>query len=264
MSTELRDAIYTLLTDEIENKLSDYKPETTSMPFHTRLLGHRRIAEFSFVHSVNTSLGRWFERIAETVAQRNPRFSTVIPQYSGLGSSISTVAQNAIQAIIDDLGGKRVKSSATTVLSNKDAETAMILAVAQKGGMVPITCPLVDLFLESQDGSEYCFAMTTAKPNTGECKNHKRNLLEWIAIRGASRPQPTMRTMVAIPYNPHEPKPYSRWTLQRWFDVNSEILVGRDFWNFLGGDGTYEELLRVFAQAGLELDQEIRRRFERL
>jgi len=33
--------------------------------------------------------------------------------------------------------------------------------------------------------------------------------------------------------------------------------VGSEFWNLLGGENTYEDLLRVFEQAGLELYDEI-------
>jgi len=42
---------------KIREKLKKYNRETTAMPFHYRLLGKDRMALFSFIHSVNTSLG---------------------------------------------------------------------------------------------------------------------------------------------------------------------------------------------------------------
>jgi len=33
--------------------------------------------------------------------------------------------------------------------------------------------------------------------------------------------------------------------------------VGKEFWDFLGGSNTYEDLLNVFEEAGLELYDEI-------
>ncbi|MBI4506207.1 MAG: TdeIII family type II restriction endonuclease [Chloroflexi bacterium] len=265
LSPQLRVEIYELLTAEVRKKLAKTTRETTAMPFHTRLFGTGRMATFSFIQSANTGLGKVFERIAAKIAYAHPRFRLVVREYDGLGKSISTVAQSVIQAILDDLGGKGVGQSAEPKKqANKREEAATILSVARKGGMVPITSPLVDLFTEDQNGTEYCIAMTTAKPNAGEFKAHKRTLLEWIAIRGATKPTVRIQTMVAIPYNPYEGSPYNRWTMQRWFDADNELLVGRHFWDFLGGDGTYEELLEIFERVGRELNEDIQPAIERM
>ena len=45
------------IRETLRNKLSSYKPETGHMPFHHRLLGKDRMALFSFIHSLNTTLG---------------------------------------------------------------------------------------------------------------------------------------------------------------------------------------------------------------
>ncbi len=37
-----------------------------------------------------------------------------------------------------------------------------------------------------------------------------------------------------------------------YFDINNEVLIGREFWNFIGGEGTYEELLKLFRKFGEE------------
>ncbi len=53
----------------LRNKFLTYKPETSNMPFHYRLLGRDRMALFSFIHSLNTTFGTSiFEPVAETVA----------------------------------------------------------------------------------------------------------------------------------------------------------------------------------------------------
>lgn len=87
-------------------------------------------------------------------------------------------------------------------------------------------------------------------------------LLEWIAIRGAQDNTINIRTFIAIPYNPYEPEPYQRWTLQGLFDLENEIMVADEFWNFLGGENTYEQLLNVFEAVGIELRPEIDARFQ--
>jgi hypothetical protein len=150
------------------------------------------------------------------------------------------------------------------ITSNKPDETKRILATAQSGTLQKIKRPRIDLFLESHDGVEYYFDLKTAKPNIGEFKEFKRMLLEWVAVRGAANPKAKVRTLLAIPYNPYEPKPYERWTLQGLFDLKNEILVAEEFWDFLGGAKTYEELLVVFEKVGIELRPEIDDKFAKL
>ncbi len=62
---------------------------------------------------------------------------------------------------------------------------------------------------------------------------------------------------ICIPYNPEAPKPYSRWTLKGLYDLKNEVLVAEEFWDFLGGTGTYNQLLDIFEQTGIELRNEI-------
>ena len=101
----------------------------------------------------------------------------------------------------------------------------------------------------------------TAKPNIGDFVGYKRTLLEWIALRGYVSQTTSIKTLLAIPYNPYEPQPYQRWTLQGLFDVANEILVAEEFWNFLGGPGTYQDTLDGFEKAGILLKPEIDRKF---
>jgi hypothetical protein len=39
--------------------------------------------------------------------------------------------------------------------------------------------------------------------------------------------------------------------------LEKELLVGKEFWDFLGGDGAYESLLVCFEEAGIRLRPEI-------
>ena len=71
-----------------------------------------------------------------------------------------------------------------------------------------------------------------------------------------------VRTLIAIPYNPYEPKPYQRWTLKGMLDLDDELKVAEDLWDFLGGENTYEQLLSVFEDVGIELRPEIDARFQ--
>ncbi|MDY7019572.1 MAG: TdeIII family type II restriction endonuclease [Chloroflexota bacterium] len=253
ISSQQRNKIAELLTEQIRRKLADYSPETNNMPFHIRLLGKDRMALFSFIQSINTTLGTSvFEQVAAVIAA--PHFKRAINQYKDFNNTISAEAQRVIQEIVNDLEAMKKNP-------NKHAETAAILKVAQIGTIKKVKRPRIDLFLESNDGTEYYFDLKMAKPNIGEIVGFKRKLLEWVAMRGAISPKSKIQTQLAIPYNPYEPDPYRRWTFQGMFDLADEMLVADGFWNFLGGDKTYDQLLEVFEEVGIALRPEIDARF---
>ncbi|MCX7985806.1 MAG: TdeIII family type II restriction endonuclease [Bacteroidales bacterium] len=240
--------IENIVKSSLLNKLQNYKPESISMPFHTRLLGKDRMALFSFIHSLNTNFGTSiFEPVAKAIAEVNFR-SVSIQQIAG--EKISSEAQISIQSIIDRL------SSAKTD-PNKLTEIAELKNVCRLGEMKNVKLTKVDLKLVAHDGTIFLIDLKTAKPNIGEFKGYKRTLLEWVAAVLADNPNVLIHSLIAIPYNPYEPQPYNRWTMRGMLDLNYELKVADEFWDFLGGAGTYVQLLEVFEKVGIELHPEI-------
>lgn len=259
LSNMQRKQISDLLKQQIRRKLDEYSPETNNMPFHVRLLGKDRMALFSFIQSINTTLGTSvFEQIAAIIATQNSKFHQVVNQYKGLGNEISLKALTTIQQILDDLHTAKCRP-------DKSSEISKLSAVARLAPFRTIKRPCVDLFLQAEDGIEYYFDIKTAKPNLEGIIALKRKMLEWVAIRERIDPRPSkIYTALAIPYNPYEPEPYARWTFQGMFDLENEIMVADEFWNFLGGERTYDDLLQLFEQVGLELRPEIDAKFSSL
>ncbi|WP_448375437.1 TdeIII family type II restriction endonuclease [Fervidobacterium sp.] len=139
----------------------------------------------------------------------------------------------------------------------------MIKSVIGRKNTTKTKVAKVDLYIEDAEGRVYMFDLKTAKPNSGEFKNLKRTLLEWIAIYLNENPGKEVYTYLAIPYNPYEPKPYERWTMKGMIDVCNELKVAEEFWDFLGGEGTYSDLLVCFENAGLKLRPELDSYFEK-
>jgi len=241
--------IQNYLIEKIRGKLATYNPETRQMPFHYRLLGKDRMALFSFIHSVNTTLGvSIFEQVGKIIVE--PRAKNAIGQYNHFEGYISDSAVLTIDKIMRDL-------RSTTRKPNKKQETKEVLNASNKGEMGKKIKKRVDLFVQFKDGVEYYFELKSAKPNINEFMGIKKQMLDLIAIKGSNNPKTKIKTIVAIPYNPYEPEPYDRWTLQGLFDLKEEVMVGKEFWDFLGGNDTYKDLLTVFENAGLELYDEI-------
>ncbi len=248
LSKEQINNIEQILRTSLRNKFQNYAPEPASMPFHTRLLGKDRLALYSFIHSLSTNFGTSiFEPIAVALAKNN--FKTA-KSHATAGDFISENAQLEIQKIMDNL---------TTAVSspNKPNEIEAIRNVCQKGIMRKVKPTKSDVFLESKTGELYLFDIKTAKPNAGGFKEFKRTLLEWVAVVLSSNPNAKVNTIIAIPYNPYEPQPYNRWTIRGMLDLENELMVGNEFWDFLGGKGCYNELLNCFERVGIELRLEI-------
>lgn len=249
LTTKQHNEIKTYLLGKIRDKLANYNPETESMPFHYKLLGKDRMALFSFIHSVNTTLGQSiFEHVGEIIAK--PRAKKAISQYNEFEGYVSSEAVLRIDKIMRELRSASRKP-------NKETETREVLAVAQKGTLGKKLKKRVDLFVETDKNIEYYFELKSAKPNINEFTGVKKQLLDWIAMRGSQSLTANLKTIVAIPYNPYEPHPYERWTLQGLFDLDNEVLVGEEFWDMIGGKNTYSDLLAVFEEAGIELNDEI-------
>ena len=244
------------LVGVIRKKLENYHPETDHMPFHHRLLGKDRMALFSFIHSLNTTLGMSiFEQIAAILAK--PRFATVIHHYKDLKGTISSEAVLAIDQIFRNL-------NLSDSVPSQSQEFMQIFAAAKVGTLGQIQKQTVDLFLVQHDGVEIYIEIKSAKPNIKEFAAVKRQLLEWAVIRASSGGNIKLRTIVAIPYNPYAPQPYERFTLKGLFDMDNQVLIAEDFWNFIGGEGCYESLLELFTKVGKIIDPEISTAMQRI
>lgn len=247
LAPKYKDHIIATIKNCLRNKFQSYKPETDNMPFHYRLLGKDRMALFSFLQSLNTTFGvSIYEPVAKELAMT--KFKEVHTQYK-LGNTITQNAQNEIQEIMNSLsiGGE----------VNKDEETERIRAVARSGKENKLKSVKVDLFLLSKKDEVFMFDLKTVKPNKGDFISYKRNMLEWLGVYFYQHPQVRVNTLISIPYNPYEPKPYARWTMKGMFDLKREVMVAEEFWNFLGGSGAYNDLLYCFERAGIELRDEI-------
>jgi len=248
LSASLVNDVTAVLINSLRHKFQNYRPETNSMPFHTSLLGKDKMALFSFIHSLNTNFGTAiFEPVALVLAKHN--FKQAKTQMS-VGSEISEIAQREIQDIIDDL-------STVTSKPNKIEEIQRIRNVCCKGKMNKVKPTKVDIWLQDENDTIFLFDIKTAKPNKGGFREFKRTLLEWTACVLAKDPTAHIETQIAIPYNPYEPKPYSRWTMAGMLDLEKELKVAGEFWDFLGGEGTYLQLLDIFEKVGIELRDEI-------
>ena len=238
--------IKSLLKEKINNKLENYARETSSMPFLAKIMQDaEKVASYSFIHSLATTLGMSiYEKISEIVASTG--YDTVKTSYDVEGE-ISNEENLVISQILQEIKNGTRKSK-------KEQENKEILQCKSKNGRkIRVRA---DLFLK-KGNDEYYIEIKTAKPNIDVFAKSKEKLLQWVALR-----KKNVNTLLAIPYNPYHPEPYSRFTLQGYLDEDKELYVADKFWELLGGKGTYKEILDIFDEVGKELKDKIQKKIK--
>jgi type II restriction enzyme len=252
MTNTLKESIENTITECLRAKFRDYTPKNNCKPFQERLLGNDRLGLYSFIQSLNTTFGASvFEPVAVSLSQK--RFAFAARQHV-VGNEIYADCGEAVNQIMNDLEVSVRKPDRTDELS--------ILRTALSGGKVKCKPAKADLFLIDKKGGQWIFDMKSPKPNKGEFTGFKRTLLSWSGIAMTKDPGADVHALLAITYNPNYPEPYQSWQMSGMLE-RDEMLVEKEFWDFLGGNGAYDALLQCFENAGNAMRDEIDGFFKR-
>jgi len=250
LSRDQKQEIKELLSKKIEAKLKSYGRETTSMPFLARLIqDNEKIAAYSFIHSMATSLGMSiYEDISVIIASKTSQ--ECFKKY-GVGGVISKHQKTVINNIVAKLrNGERE--------ANIEKETKEVLAASTENGEFQKSGNIADFYMK-RDDIEYYFEIKTVKPNIDIFEKSKTKLLEWIA-----RTRRPIKVYLAFPYNPYHPEPYHRFTEVGMMDPPNDFLVGEEYWDFLGGENTFSDLLNTFDEVGKQFKEKLNQKFKEI
>lgn len=243
LSESQKREIVTLLSSKLDDKLRRYARESTSMPFLVRLMQDReRIAAYSFIHSLATMLGMSiYEDVSKIISGEHSE--ECFTKYD-LGGVISEDQKAVIDNILRELRNSERECDI-------EKEIQEVLGANPRDGKVQKEGRIADFYM-LRDGVEQYFEIKTAKPNIDIFAKSKSKLLEWVA-----RKRKRIKVFLAFPYNPYYPKPYERFTLQNLLKPGEDILIGKDYWDYLGGENTFEELLGLFDSVGKAYKEKI-------
>ena len=250
LSAKQREEIKILSRKKIENKLKRYGRETTSMPFLAQLVqDNEKIAAYSFIHSLATTLGMSiYEDVSVVLASEN---SDECFRNYGVGGVISKEQKSVIGKIINELRNKERKA-------NIREETKQVLNASSIKGKFQKSGNIADFYMRRK-GVEYFFEIKTVKPNIDVFEKSKTKLLEWIARKRIS-----VKVFLAFPYNPYYPEPYSRFTETGMMDYPNDFLIGEEYWDFIGGKDTFPSLLEIFDEVGKQFKEKLQDKFKQV
>jgi len=102
---------------------------------------------------------------------------------------------------------------------------------------------------------EYLADLITApKPNIDQTQIAKADILKLRVSR------PGCEAYFALPYNPYGRREDYAWSFgNQVFDMRHDpvVLIGEEFWDYIGGPGAFEALINVFEEVGEELRHRI-------
>jgi hypothetical protein len=139
---------------------------------------------------------------------------------------------------------------------NWEAELGYILKGKGKKIPVSVTC---DLYIESHvSGKAYSFELKGPLPNSDQTKVSKEKAFKLLAMEQKQVDE----AYFALPYNPYGTREAYQWEFpMRWFDMNNDpcVLIGDEFWDLVGGAGTYDALVSTVNALGAEYRERIYR-----
>ena len=218
-----------------ESKKADLKP------FHESLLpdGLLRISEFE--RSFSTKLGTTFEECARLIALAHHKHAERAYRVAG---QISLEAVRFIEETVSAIDSGGLKRSYPELIEQT-------LRLAEKGERAERSS-IVDLYILTHDDARIFIEIKSPKPNKGQCVEIMGRLLQ---IHGLThREYPKIKAYYATAYNPYgvEKSTYKHNFALNYMDMENEVLLGRDFWELVGGNGTYEEILEIYQEVGRE------------
>lgn len=136
------------------------------------------------------------------------------------------------------------------------------LTYVKSGGGYPIPVSVVcDIFVENtQDGKKYAFELKGPMPNSDQTKVSKEKIFKLMCMENS----PVDFAYYALPYNPYGAKTEYKWIFPlRWFDMQNDeaVLIGNEFWDMIGGPGTYKNFISEINKLGKEYKERIYRDF---
>ncbi|MFH1175475.1 MAG: TdeIII family type II restriction endonuclease [bacterium] len=257
LSNKLQFKIHNFLKEKLLKKIDEYSlnDDDSSKPFQYALFTKKGYLTKGFIHGCETALGNWHESIAKIIAAENFKVAEKLQGKNKLKGQVTNEAQKIFENILSDLDSALREP-------NYEKEANEIFSASQESNKILDRIQTVDLFLEKEGGEEIYFEIKGPKPNKNEMRAAKRDLLEIFAMR--TREGKKVRIYLGMYYNPYYPKDYQRWTCLKFFSKGQDFLIGKDFWDFLGGAGAYENLIKIYEDVGEEIRPALDKKFKDL
>lgn len=235
MDEEYKQTIRSEFEDCVNRTIQRIGGDGGYRPFHTALLTDEVIFWSRFERSFSTSFGqRVIEKISRIVAiaggadQAENQKATELEIDTGLLAGVD-------QEIAD------LRNNRRALPIDWDSSFGRVLSSVSSGQKRSIRV-VSDLWWK-KDGINNYMSIKTVKPNIDQTAQAKKDLMH---LKLSDR---NCNVYYGLYYNPYgENRSQYDWSFPKClfdFNTDSQVLIGKEYWDTLGGDGCYEEVLEI-------------------
>lgn len=227
----------------------------SSKPLYAALIPDEIFKGSHFERRFVTPFGGVWEKLAQVVAQENHGHCAMGHSITGfVGKESLRRIQEVLNKLEHNIKGKGAERT--------KPDWAKELEYIKRGGgekiSVSVTC---DIFIHNQDtNTKYAFELKAPLPNSDQTKVSKEKILKLLAMQ----PKQVDYAFYALVYNPYGKKEDYKWSFpMRWFNMHEDesVLIGDEFWDLIGGEGTYKAFITEVNELGKEYKERIYREF---
>jgi hypothetical protein len=254
MKTEIQLVIKELM-DKVLKRVLETDPflkdiHRAEKPLYAALVPDEIFKGSHFERRFVTRFGDIWETLAVVAANQGLGYGQ--KQYEIIGN-MSEERLRRITEILNRL--EHGKMDGKKIKPDWDAELAYVLDDKSEVTIpIKVTC---DVYTRNTvTGEAYSFEIKAPLPNSDQTKVSKEKLFKLYCME----PRQITDAYYALPYNPYGTRANYSWSFPaRWFDMKSDkvVLIGDEFWEKIGGSGTYQSFIDALNEIGSEYKQRI-------
>lgn len=198
-----------------------------------------------------TPFGSAWERLAHVVASAHLGESVLQASVEG---NILDGRLRRIQEVLNEedhaTKGKKKRKP--------DWEEDLRYVLQGKGNPIPTTVVCDLLAADIKTGKKFAFELKAPLPNSDQTKVSKEKMLKLMSMEN----HPIEQAFYGLVYNPYGARNDYAWSYpKKWFNIEKDksLLIGDELWDFLGGDGTYQNFIREINALGVKYKEIIYR-----
>lgn len=225
----------------------------TKRPLYAALVPDEIFKGSHFERRFVTPFGKAWELLAVTAAEKGLGYGTAGHTITG------TVKEERLRRITEVLN-KLEHAEKGKKKTKPDWRNELAYVLAGGGEPIPVTV-VCDVYVEDKKRNKrYAFELKAPLPNSDQTKVSKEKILKLYGME----PLQVDGAYYALPYNPYGLKKDYAWSFpSRWFNMKEDevVLIGDEFWEKVGGEGTYQSFIDAVNEIGQGYRERIYREF---
>lgn len=245
--------VITKMMDRVMNNVLNEDPflkeeHKAKKPLYAALVPDEIFKGSHFERRFVTPFGKVWEKLAVVAAKEGLGYGTTDYKVTG------NVKAERLRRITEMLNRLEHSTKGKKITPDWDAELKYILE--GKGEDIPVSV-ICDVYaVDRTNDKKYAFELKAPLPNSDQTKVSKEKLFKLYSMQPAQIDE----AYYALPYNPYGKREDYSWSFPaRWFDMKNDkaVLIGDEFWEKIGGQGTYKAFIDAVNEIGKEYKERI-------